>query len=172
MQLFGWKFERAEEPGAMPKQAAHQDLGLQYRPLLSTCNPSHLDYFKRLVFPDATKLDPFAKIGYEKLLVELAESLLQRGRFSICFLNEMESLFDLKFTEVTYKFYNQLKHLHMVKYENIPPEILEAIPMMMSAIMTEGRSLKDAQPTDAPAPLLLTRVNHSCYEKYGHYGTD
>lgn len=169
MELFGWKFERAEQPEAMPKKAAHQDLGLQYRPLLSTCNPSHLDYFKRLVFPDASKLDPFEKIGYEKLLVELAESLLKRGKFSICFLNDLEKLFDLKFTETTYKFYKQLQHLHMVAYENIPPEILEQIPMMMSAIMTEGRSLKDVQPADAPAPLLLTRVEHSCYAKHGHY---
>jgi hypothetical protein len=169
MQIFGWKFERAEEPEAMPKQAAHQDLGVQYRPLLSTCNPSHLDYFKRLVFPDPSKLNMFEKVGYEKHLVELAESLLKRGRFSICFLNEMEKLFELKFTETTFQFYKQLQHLHMVKYENIPPEILEAIPMMMSAIMTEGRSLKDVAPADAPPPLMLTRVEHSCYEKHGHY---
>lgn len=169
MQVFGWKFERANaEPEAMPKQAAHQDLGLQYRPLLSTCSPSHLDYFKRLVFPDASRLGPFEKVGYDKLLVELAESLLKRGKFSICFLNDMEKLFDLKFTETTYKFYKQLQHLHMVKYENIPPEILEAIPMMMSAIMTEGRSLKDVEQTEKP-PLMLTRVEHSCYEKHGHY---
>lgn len=168
MQLFGWKFERAEQPEAMPKQAAHRDLGLQYRPLLSTCNPSHLDYFNRLVFPDSSKLDMFQKVKYEKELVDLAESLLERGRFSICFLNDMEKLFDLKFTETTYKFYKQLQHLHMVKYENIPPEILEQIPMMMSAIMTEGQSLKDAEQVDA-APLLLTRTDHSCYEKHGHY---
>jgi predicted Ser/Thr protein kinase len=127
-----------------------------------------LDYFKRLVFPDPSKLDMFQKVKYEKELVDLAESLLKRGRFNICFLNDMEKLFDLKFTETTYKFYKQLQHLHMVKYENIPPEILEALPMMMSAIMTEGRSLKDAEQTEKP-PLMLTRVEHSCYETHGHY---
>lgn len=169
MELFGWKMERANKPETKVKQPAHKDLGVQYRPLLSLHNPSHLDFFKRLVFPDPSKLDMFEKVGYEKQLVDLAESLLTPGRFSICFINEMEKLFNLKFTETTYQFYKQLQHLHCVKFENIPPEILEQIPMMMSAIMTEGQSLKDVQLPDAPPQLLLTRVDHSCYEKHGHY---
>lgn len=174
MDLFGITIERTKKEekasGNQLGKGAHQDLGVNYVPLMKTINPNRFNYWHRLTFPDPSKLTPFEKVAYDHQLVKIAESLQERGSFSICPVTELSDLCNLKYTQETFYFRKQLQHLHCVKYANIPPDVLEQIPMMMSAIFTEGASLKDINHRSAEPQLLLSYTAHSCHANYGHYG--
>jgi hypothetical protein len=88
-------------------------------------------------------LNGFQLINYDKQLQEFCEWLGDRKKFNICPVRELCDLTNRRFTRQTKEFYDNLHLLHCVAFENIPPEVIAEIPMMLSAIFTEGRSLKD-----------------------------
>lgn len=122
----------------------HKDLGVVYRGRTAKHGgATRTEFLKNVIFPPIDGLNQFEIIRYDKILQDMCEYLGDRKKFDICSVRELCKLTNRRFTKQTKEFFDNLSCLHMVAYENIPAEIIAEMPMMLSAIFTEGKSLRD-----------------------------
>lgn len=149
MQLLGMTidFRRTNERDRGHQKLSvdpHKDLGVVYRGRTTKHGgATRTDFLKNVIFPPTDGLNQFEIIRYDKLLHDFCDYLGARKKFDICTVREICTLTKRRFTQQTKEFYTNLGHLHMVAYENIPAEVIAEMPMMLSAIFTEGKSLRD-----------------------------
>lgn len=148
MQILGLEIRRVgkEEPSPKATQAVHVAMGVgieRYIPLTVLTEQQRSVFTDAIIWPPCHMLDGFAQVQYDKLVNDIVKNVAARAHFSICPVRELRDLGCYTLTPETEVIFEQLRHLHCVNYENIPPDIIEQMPAMLSAIFTEGRSIRD-----------------------------
>lgn len=116
----------------------HADLGIIYTGTsIKDCNIVRSDFIKNITFPDPQRLDEFRTIAYDKLLADFIKST-KMGHFNICFLRETISLFGGKVHYTVEETFDNLRMLHCVDYKNIPPDILQTLPEMITEVFAKS----------------------------------
>lgn len=156
---FGFTIERkkanGESTGSAPKKSenVYQSLKFEgvsgYEPLNKLVNTLESDFFNRIIWPPKDRLNAFERVAYDEAIFKfLGGKDRIHKHFSICTLDRLHALKCFRYTDETRKIYEDLRHLHCVDWKNIPPDIMIEMPALLSAIFTEGRSLKEVK--DAP----------------------
>lgn len=127
-----------------PVVSAHEQFNLTYEPFKLPSNQvTSTEWFHRLVFPSSEELDKYELLEYQKSIIEFIDWIERYKSFSICRLDSILSASDLKVNDATRDDYKVLSNLHCIKFKNIPPDILEEIPLLINNVLSEGRFLKD-----------------------------
>lgn len=130
-----------------PVVSAHDQFNLTYEPYVLPSNlVTGTEWFNRLVFPSSEGLDKYELLKYQKSIIGFIDWIEQYKSFTVCGLDSILSASGLKVNDVTRDDYKALSNLHCIKFKNIPPDILEEIPMMINNVLSEGRFLKDVSP--------------------------
>ncbi len=146
MELFGFKFERVKKEEALRQTSAHKAMGVgieTYIPLNRLIQGNQSDFTRAIVWPPRDGLSGFQQIKYDKILKDFIEKVRKREYFDVCPIHQLEEMGCFKMTPETKKIHEDLRCLHCVYYVNIPPDIIEQIPAMLTAIFTGGESLRD-----------------------------
>lgn len=130
-----------------PVVSAHEQFNLTYEPFKLPSNQvTNTEWFNRLVFPSSEGLDKYQLLEYQKSIIDFIDWVGQYKSFSICRLDSILSASGLEVNDVTRDDYKALSNLHCIKFKNIPPDILEEIPLMINNVLSEGRFLKHVSP--------------------------
>ena len=123
-----------------PVVSAHEQFNLTYEPFKLPSNlVTGTEWFNRLVFPSSGGLDKYELLKYQKSIIEFIDWIERYKSFSICRLDSILSASDLEVNDVTRDDYKALSNLHCIKFKNMPPDILEEIPLMINNVLSEGR---------------------------------
>lgn len=166
MDIFGISITRnsSKEKTSEVQINPHKDLGVEYRDILREYNVAHVQYFNRITFPSMDGLDAFQQLKFKSIVADIMKNVAKAGHFNICSVTELMDLCELRFTEETWKYYRNLHSLHCLNFSNIPADILREVPRMMSAIFTEGLTIRDVT-EGAPPERLMTNVEWRTWER-------
>jgi hypothetical protein len=166
MNIFGINITRnsSKEKTTDVQINPHKDLGVEYRDLLHEYNVAHVQYFQNITFPSMDDLDAFQQLKFKSIVAGIMKNVAKGGNFSICDVTDLMDLCKLRYTEETWKYYQNLHSLHCLNFRNIPSDILREVPRMMTAIFTEGLTIRDVT-EGAPPERLMTNLEWRIWEK-------
>jgi hypothetical protein len=105
---------------------------------------------KRARNPAATIIYPWVpqqdmwKTSALTTLIDKIEKMYETGWLDICPIRDSLRTFSLKTTPSTVAALDQLHNIHCVRFNNLHPEVFDAIPRLLTHIFTEGRISVDA----------------------------
>jgi hypothetical protein len=100
-----------------------------------------------IIYPAVEPQDKF-KVAALTHLVNKIEDMYEMGYLDICPIRDSFRTFSLKSTPSTLAAMNQLSNVHCVRFNDLHPEVFEAIPRYLTHIFTEGRIPMDAVVVD------------------------
>lgn len=148
--------DKPKDPPNESVATAHEQLGISYEAYrLQSTSVTRTEWFNRLVFPSSEGLNKYELLRYQSSVIKFIEWLEEYKSFDVTGLNAILDASKIKVADPVKDLYEALRCLHCVKFKNIPPDILEEMPMMINAVFSEGRTLNDI--TDKEE---LTDVKH------------
>lgn len=96
-----------------------------------------------IIYPAVSPQDIW-KTSALTTLIDKIDKMYETGWLDICPIRDSLRTFSLKTTPSSLAALDQLHNIHCVRFNNLHPEVFEAIPRLLTHIFTEGRISADA----------------------------